>query len=242
MINLSIIAPYFEENLLVSTINEWIKYLDSFDEIDDFEILLYNDGSSSEFNSLINKDLLNLDKRVIIFHSITNNGPGCGYIKLIDLVQKEYTLITDSDGQFLINSLNKETLEKLKHHDCILFFRDNKRDTLISKFGARISNYFCNKIFQTKIKDFSCAFKIIKTVDLKKMKFSAKFMNYSIDHTSQILLKNITYCEQICYTSMSNFKKRSFKKEIKRASKRFLYILYLYLQILLIKKNILSND
>ena len=35
MINLSIIAPYFEENLLVSTINEWIKYLDSFDEIDD---------------------------------------------------------------------------------------------------------------------------------------------------------------------------------------------------------------
>ena len=73
MINLSIIAPYFEENLLVSTINEWIKYLDSFDEIDDFEILLYNDGSSSEFNSLINKDLLNLDKRVIIFHSITNS-------------------------------------------------------------------------------------------------------------------------------------------------------------------------
>lgn len=242
MITLSVIAPFFEEKSIDILINNWIDYLGTFDEVSNFEILLFNDGSSKEYNNILNKHLNDLDSRVTIINSDINIGPGCGYIELINLAKYEYILITDADDQFLISSINKDSIENLKFYDCILFYRNVKIDSYISKYGARISNFICNRIFKTKLKDFSCAFKLIKTSKIKKMKFSAKYMNYSIDHTSQILLQKVSYIEQICFTNEKVFKKRTLQKEISRAYKRFLFLYYINLKNILINKNIILND
>jgi glycosyltransferase involved in cell wall biosynthesis len=242
MINLSVIAPYFEETSICSVVKELVDYLDSFESINNFEILLFNDGSSTEFNLLVDEKLKNIDFRVNIIKSEKNVGPGVGYVKLIEYVKYEYTLLTDADGQFLISSLNNEVLESISIHDAVLFYRERKIDSNFSKLGARISNFISNRIYGSCLKDFSCAFKIIKSDQLRKMKFSAKYMNYSIDHTGQVLINNISYKEHICLTNKNVLKRRSFKSEISRAYKRFLFLFYVSVKSYLVKKNVIIND
>jgi glycosyltransferase involved in cell wall biosynthesis len=72
MITLSVIAPFYEENSIDLLIKNWLNYLESFTQIANFEILLFNDGSSAEFNSKMVNKLNKFDPRVIIINSYIN--------------------------------------------------------------------------------------------------------------------------------------------------------------------------
>jgi len=83
--------------------------------------------------------------------------------------------------------------------------------------------------------------KLAPTALLQHLVFDAKYMNYSLDHTSKILESGISYSEIGVACNQKNEKSRSLSAEFRRAINRFRYILYLRKRKSLIEKRVLFN-
>jgi glycosyltransferase involved in cell wall biosynthesis len=165
---------------------------------------------------------------VTILRNEVNEGPGFSFQKAIAQAKFEWTLITDSDGQFPIDNVNP-MLSALANQEAHIVFthRNRKYDNEFNRFGQKVSNKLCNSIFNSQLKDFSCAFKLVKTQLLQSLNLDARYMNYSLDHTGKLLNSSAKWIETLVTCRVAEARKRNISSEIKRAKNRFLYILYL---------------
>ena len=230
MISVSLVsAAYNECPEIINLINNWINYLDNHKQIKNFEVIICDDFSElRQFNLL--KESFAKNSNINILRNNQNEGPGYSFSRAISIAKYEWTLIIDSDGQFPIENLN-ELINTINVHDIdvIFTFRDIKFDNYFNKFGKNISNYLCNYIYKTNLKDFTCAFKFIKTNLIRNLRFDARYMNYSLDHTSKLLNLNVSFKELLIYCNPGKIKKRNIFNELKRAKYRFYYIFYLFI-------------
>lgn len=227
-------AAYNEYPKIINLINEWILFLSNSDFIENFEIIVVDDFSDeSHFIPL--KETFKDEYRVIVLRNDKNEGPGYSLNRAIQNSSYNWTIITDSDGQFPIQNLNNFKPYINDGLVNIIFTHRNKKyDNIFNILGQKISNYICNKIYKTNLIDFSCAFKCVKSDILKRLKFDARYMNYSLDHTSKLLLTNGNFIDLPIITKKAKSRKRGFAKELTRGVNRCLYIFYLfYFKILL---------
>jgi glycosyltransferase involved in cell wall biosynthesis len=166
---------------------------------------------------------------VTILRNEQNEGPGFSFQKAISQAKYDWTLITDSDGQFPIDNVNQMLLA-LGNQDADIVFthRNRKYDNEFNRFGQKVSNTLCNSIFNSQLQDFSCAFKLVKTPLLQSLKLDARYMNYSLDHTGKLLNSSAQWIETQVNCRVAEARKRNISSEIKRAKNRFLYIAYLF--------------
>jgi glycosyltransferase involved in cell wall biosynthesis len=178
--------------------------------------------------------------RVVILRNDVNEGPGFSFQKAISQAKSDWTLITDSDGQFPIDNINP-MLTALGNQDADIIFthRNRKYDNEFNRFGQKISNKLCNGIFNSELKDFSCAFKLVKTSLLQSLKLDARYMNYSLDHTGKLLNSSAKSIDIQVTCRVAEARKRNISSEIKRAKNRFLYITYLFLTQYLRKNRVI---
>lgn len=232
-------AAYNEYPKIINLIKEWLLFLSKSIFIENFEIIIVDDFSDdSHFLPL--KEAFMDENRVLILRNDKNEGPGYSLHKAINHSSYSWTIITDSDGQFPIENINNFIPYLINDKIDIIFTnRYKKYDNTFNKIGQKISNYICNKIFKSNLKDFSCAFKCVKTEILKDLKFDARYMNYSLDHTSKLLLTNFNYIDLPITTKKSKSRKRGFSKEVARGINRCLYIFYLFILNILKKKKII---
>jgi dolichol-phosphate mannosyltransferase len=240
MINISIVSAALNEcPQILNTISKWIYFLKSHNEIENWEIIICDDKSEiSQYEEL--KAAFQHEEGVIILRNEVNEGPGYSFHRTINLAKYDWTLIVDSDGQFPIDNL-QNIIQNINYDliDAILTFRDKKIDNIFNQFGQYVSNIFCNYIFKTKLKDFSCAFKLVRTAILQQIIFEARYMNYSIDHTAKLIDLDIKYFELGVQCADSPIKKRTYKQQLKRAIDRISFIFYLFIRERLIKKRII---
>lgn len=238
---LSILTAVYNENQIKDTVSSWIDYLSKQDQIDDYEIILCDD--CSEWNYYQNmENAFNKNRHIKLLRNHKNEGPGYSFSRCMKEARFEYSLITDSDGQFPIENLGQimQHLQDKKQPELIFFtYRNKKYDNAVNVFGQKLSNLLCNFIYKSSLQDFTCAFKFVPTKVLKLIRFDAKYMNYSLDHSAKLLETGIDHIDLPITCEIKKARKRGLFKELKRAFDRFLYIYYLWVRKYLMRRRVL---
>jgi dolichol-phosphate mannosyltransferase len=240
MKSISIVTAAFNECPgIIQLVNEWLAFFDQHPDISKGEVVICDDHSSlDQYESL--RDAFKENQRVTILRNDENEGPGFSFQKAIKQAKYEWTIITDSDGQFPIENVNQMLLA-LESQDAAIVFthRNRKYDNEFNRFGQKVSNQLCNSIFKSQLQDFSCAFKLVKTSLLQSLILDARYMNYSLDHTGKLLNSSAKWIETQVTCRVAEARKRNISSEIKRAKNRFLYIAYLFFTQYLRKNRII---
>ena len=188
MKSISIVTAAFNECPgIIQLANEWLMFFDQHSGISEGEVIICDDHSDFQHYESLRDSFLG-NKRVTILRNEVNEGPGFSFQKAIAQARFDWTLITDSDGQFPIDNVN-QMLSALGNQEADIVFthRNRKYDNEFNRFGQKVSNKLCNSIFNSQLQDFSCAFKLVKTPLLQSLKLDARYMNYSLDHTGKLL-------------------------------------------------------
>jgi glycosyltransferase involved in cell wall biosynthesis len=232
-------AAYNECPGIISLIQNWLAYGENHPDIAAIEVIVCDDFSSIEQYEQL-KQAFSGNSQVTILRNEQNEGPGFSFSRAIAKASHTWTLITDSDGQFPIENLD-EIIPSLWASDAKIAFtyRTRKFDNLINRFGQKASNRLCNSIYGSKLKDFSCAFKLVDTTLLKQMQFDARYMNYSLDHSGKLLSSSFAFKEYQVQCTPAPARKRPLKAEYLRARNRFFYISYLFFSVYLRKKRVI---
>jgi glycosyltransferase involved in cell wall biosynthesis len=229
MKSISIVTAAFNECPgIIQLANEWLAFFDQHPDISEGEVIICDDHSDlHQYESL--RDSFIGNQRVTILRNEQNEGPGFSFQKAISQAKYDWTLITDSDGQFPIENMNQMLLAVgSQDADIVFTHRNRKYDNEFNRFGQKVSNQLCNSIFNSQLQDFSCAFKLVKTPLLQSLKLDARYMNYSLDHTGKLLNSSAQWIETQVTCRVAEARKRNISSEIKRAKNRFLYIAYLF--------------
>ena len=229
MKSISIVTAAFNECPgIIQLANEWLTFFDQHPDISSGEVIICDDHSDlHQYESLRDSFLGN--QRVTILRNEQNEGPGFSFQKAISQAKYDWTLITDSDGQFPIDNMNQMLLAlDSQEVDIVYTHRNRKYDNEFNRFGQKVSSQLCNSIFNSQLQDFSCAFKLVKTPLLQSLKLDARYMNYSLDHTGKLLNSSAKWIETQVTCRVSEARKRNISSEIKRAKNRFLYITFLF--------------
>jgi glycosyltransferase involved in cell wall biosynthesis len=240
MNSISIVTAAFNECPgIISLIQNWLAYGENHPDIDAIEVIVCDDFSAIEQYEKL-KQAFSENPQVTILRNEQNEGPGFSFSRAMSHATNQWTLITDSDGQFPIENLDTILPGLWASSAQIAFtYRTRKFDNWLNRFGQKASNQLCNSIYGSKLNDFSCAFKLVNTDLLKQLHFDARYMNYSLDHSGKLLSSAVEFQEYQVQCTPAPARKRPIRAEYLRARNRFLYIGYLFFTVYLRKKRII---
>ena len=159
MVAISVFFPCYNEQQNVTRIVEdtlgVLKTLNA-----DFEIIIVDDGSSDKTGQIAD-EIANRENRVKVVHHRQNLGYGAALQSGFKAAQKELVFYTDGDGQFDINEM-PPLLPLMDQHDIVSCYRLNRRDPFIRKINAWCWTKLICLLFNLKLRDIDCAFKLYK--------------------------------------------------------------------------------
>ncbi len=213
-IRLSVFFPCYNEELNIDDlVSETISLLN--DLVIDYEILIINDGSSDNTGLLADSLSKKYDKVRVIHHEI-NQGYGAALISGFSNAVYEWVFFTDGDHQFHINEIER-FLENIDKNDLIIGFRKKRQDPWHRILYAYAWNRLVRILFNLKIKDLNCAFKLIRKNTLDRIELNSRGANIN----TEILLKAKYTGAQIYEIGVSH-KPRKFGKQTGGNPKVFL--------------------
>ncbi len=123
--SLSIVIPaYNEEGNIARVVKETIR--DAKKIVDDFEIIVVNDGSSDKTGAVID-NLAKVYPEVRALHHNPNKGLALAWKTGVDAARKDIILYIEGDGQQPFRE-QLELLKKIKTHDLVLGYRSYRFD------------------------------------------------------------------------------------------------------------------
>jgi len=239
---ISIAAPaYNEENNIKNVVLNWISYLTTLQELDDYEIVICNDGSTDKTKQIL-ESIAFSNNRVKLISSSKNQGAAAALSKAIKNTTYDWILLLDSDGQFPIHNLNYFLKDFVRAKKEIVGFkgsRKNKKDSFLMRFGSKYSGMLLNIVYNTKYQDFNSAFMLVKASILKKINLEAKGLNYSTDITGKLAELGIVL-KEIEIEQIERQGSVSTKNVFKSAVHRFFFVSYLIFRRILLKMDIIK--
>ena len=157
--SLSVFFPCYNEKDSICALTE--KALSVAGGIcDDYEVVLVDDGSSDGTSELADQ-LAEKYPAVRVIHHPVNKGYGAALQSGFHAAAKEYVFYTDGDGQFDIAELNT-VLPLIAHCDIVSGYRLNRQEGLLRKINAFCWTKLVGFLFDLKLKDIDCAFKLYR--------------------------------------------------------------------------------
>lgn len=157
---LSVFLPALnEEDNIESTVKSALDVLKELN-LDDFEIIVVDDGSTDKTPETVEKISLNESKIRLVRHN-RNRGYGSALKTGFESSKFPWVAFTDADGQFNFSEI-KEFLKYTNDADLILGYRKNRADPFFRKvltYGWKMLTLI---LFGLNLKDYSCGFKLIK--------------------------------------------------------------------------------
>jgi len=170
-VSISIVLPaYNEEAVIATTVSRVFHTLSRM--VADFEILVVNDGSKDRTGPIVASISAQEPRVRLITHQV-NQGAGAALVSGFMRATKAYTFYMDADGQFDINDL-VHLLPYLGEYDGVFGYRLDRQDPWMRKLNAWGWNLVVRFIFNLRIKDIDCAFKIFRTDYFRRVVLEAR--------------------------------------------------------------------
>ena len=239
-IRLSLAAPAFNEAEGIRLVVEgWHQYLVAQKHIQQFEIVVCNDGSRDATGTVLNQ-LASDYPEVRPIHFDQNRGAAAALSAAIAATTLDWVLLTDSDGQFPIDNASRmfEEVRRLQVPAAIGI--RHKKDRLFARFGTSSSALICNLFHGSSIRDFNSAFKLVWGPLLRSLNFEAKGMNYSTEVTSRLLECGVPIVE-VDIEHRQRMTGASHMKMLRGAVHRLLFVAHLGLRQILFKADVLRR-
>jgi glycosyltransferase involved in cell wall biosynthesis len=242
-IRLSIAAPCFNEcESIFDVVQEWHLFLQRNDSIEQFEIIICNDGSQDQTGQLLDQLAVQYPELHPI-HFPTNQGAACALQAAIRATKLDWVLLLDSDNQFPITNVTRMLTKIHNIHSgnacAILGIRD-KKDSFFLRMGSKLSGYICNLSHRSQIKDFNSACKLVSGRLLRSLILEANGMNYSTEITSRLLEAGVPLIE-VDIEHRPRTIGTSSMKFIKDSLHRMIFVLYISLRQFMLKMKILRR-
>ncbi len=146
-----VVLAYNEAANLEKIVNLLLEELPKL--IEDFEIVIVNDGSSDGTDKLAER-LSEQDHRVRAVHHVFNLGMGAAIKSGIAASRKNWTMPIPGDLQFHPKDIAK-FLEARKGADIVTSYRLRRKDPLIRSMISGIYNFLMKSIYGIGIRDFN---------------------------------------------------------------------------------------
>lgn len=164
----SIIIPAFnEEENVPSLLDDINSY---FQEIEEVEVVIVDDGSFKELSEYIEVDAYDFELRII------RNKYNLGQSKSIEIgletINSNLVGLIDSDCQNPPSELRKAyDTYKNDDVDAVVSYRKNRQDDLLRKSISVFANFLLKILTKSKFKDLGSSIKIIKKECLESITF-----------------------------------------------------------------------
>ena len=138
----------------------------------DFEIIIINDGSTDRTGKIADK-LAQKHQEVKVVHHKPNRGYGGALISGFKQAKKELVFFSDADLQFDLKEI-KNLLFYIDRYDIVIGYRNPRKDPplrILNAFGWKLLNRI---LFDLKIKDIDCAFKLFRQKVIRSIKIESK--------------------------------------------------------------------
>jgi putative flippase GtrA len=170
-LSLSVVLPaYNEEAVIARTVEQAVGVLACL--VEDFEILVVNDGSSDRTGQIV-AALAACDTRIRLITHPVNQGAGAALVSGFLQASGTYTFYMDSDGQFAIADLGR-LLPYLDVYDGVFGYRLCRQDSWMRKLNAWGWNRLVRLVFRMQVRDIDCAFKVFRTAYFRQVVLEAR--------------------------------------------------------------------
>lgn len=158
---LSIIFPIYNEEINIQrTIEDSLNYLRGFEGVQEYEVILVNDGSTDGTSKILEEVVKDKNELVLINHT-QNEGYGAALITGIKKAKYEWVLLMDSDGQIKINSVNAMK-EFTDDYDIIAGYRAKRCDSIYRIILGKIYTTLASSFLKVRSRDINCGFKMFR--------------------------------------------------------------------------------
>ena len=157
--SVSVFFPcYNERENMESLVFEAVNVLDTIGR--EYEIILVNDGSRDGTGKLADA-LAAKCPAVRVIHHPENRGYGAALQSGFRAAAKELVFYTDGDHQFDLKEL-AGILPLIEQYDIVSCYRLNRQEGLLRKINAYCWTRLVCHLFDLKLRDIDCAFKLYK--------------------------------------------------------------------------------
>jgi glycosyltransferase involved in cell wall biosynthesis len=158
-VSISVFFPcYNEQDNVERTVEQALAVLKKLNA--DFEVIIVDDGSSDATGKIADEISIR-DSRVKVVHHHPNLGYGAALQSGFKAASKELVFYTDGDGQFDISEM-PPLLPLVEQYDIVSCYRLNRQDNLIRKLNGWAWTKLVCFLFNMKVRDIDCAFKLYK--------------------------------------------------------------------------------
>ncbi len=189
MKELTVVMPVYNEEEVISVVlNDWIKELRRLGI--DFELCIYNDGSTDETLKSINEiEKKNNELKVI---DKPNSGHGPTVLLGYQEAKGKWIFQTDSDNEIKPDQFQK-VWEQRDDSDLIVGFRVDRESPTVRKIVSFISKWSIRLLYGKGVRDVNCPYRL-----LRNKKFEKTFSKIPSDtFAPNVILSGIS-----CYKKM----------------------------------------
>jgi glycosyltransferase involved in cell wall biosynthesis len=192
-VSISVFFPcYNEQDNIARTAQRTIDVLQKLGT--DYEVIIVDDGSS-DATAKIADEIARGNSRVKVVHHPTNLGYGAALQSGFKAATKELVFYTDGDGQFDISEL-PSLLPLIKQYDIVSCYRLNRQDNLIRKLNGWAWTKLVGFLFNMKVRDIDCAFKLYKREIFDNIRMSSRGALISAEILARAVRKGYTITQR----------------------------------------------
>lgn len=207
---------------------------------DDYEIIVVDDGSSDGSRDLLLKLQYDVPQLKLVMHE-KNKGYGGALKSGFNASGKELVFYTDGDGQYDVKELPL-LLEKMTDDvDIVNGYKIKRNDPLHRIIVGLIYQYFIKIMFNLRIKDVDCDFRLIRKRVLDKIKLESNTGTICIELVKKLEIAGARFSEVGVHHFFRIYGKSQFFN-FKRVFKTFGGIIKLWVDIFIFNKGVHKNE
>lgn len=155
--SISIVLPVYNEALCIREVLEEILQTPGLKEA---EVIAVNDGSTDGTLELLQQAAA-AEPRIRVVDLGNNCGQSIAFLAGFRAARAEVLVTMDADGQNDPADIPR-LLQELEGKDCVLGYRENRKDTWSKRWGSRIANAVRSRILRDGVRDTGCAVKVFR--------------------------------------------------------------------------------
>ncbi|KJU86139.1 glycosyl transferase family protein [Candidatus Magnetobacterium bavaricum] len=176
--DVTILVPFYNEAENVVAFHEGLAgVIESYKEIDEYEILYIDDGSTDNTLALL-EGIQATNPNVVVLCLRRNFGQTAALAAGFDFSRGDIIITTDGDMQY-----DPQDILKLLHHikdcDMVCGWRKNRQDPLLSRrIPSMVTNWLINIVTSVRLRDHGCALRAYKREVIKNLRLYGEMQRF----------------------------------------------------------------